>query len=112
MAENFTIERNDASHRFVATVDGMLCVLEYRLRDNVFAIDHTGVPDAVGGRGIAAALTQSALDTARREGWRVRPNCAYSIAYIEKHPQYRDLLALAVVGGEPPPQRGVFFANH
>ena len=93
MAENFRVKRNDVSHRFEATVDGVLCVLEYRLRDNVLAIDHTGVPDAVGGRGIAAALTQAALDTARHEGWRVVPNCAYSVAYIKKHPQYRDLLA-------------------
>jgi uncharacterized protein len=93
MAEGFTVERNDASHRFEATVDGVLCVLDYRLRDNVLTIDHTGVPAAVGGRGIAAALTQTALDAARREGWRVRPNCAYSVAYIERHPQYRDLLA-------------------
>ncbi len=92
MAGDFTVVRNDASHRFEVTVDGVLCVLEYRLRDGVLTIDHTGVPDAVGGRGIAAALTQTALDAARREGWRVRPNCAYSVAYIEKHPQYRDLL--------------------
>jgi len=95
MAENFTVERNEASHRFETTVDGVLCVLAYRLRDGVFTIDHTGVPDSVGGRGIAAALTQTALDTARREGWRVRPNCAYSVAYIDKHPQYRNLLAQA-----------------
>ncbi|MEP7042127.1 MAG: GNAT family N-acetyltransferase [Dokdonella sp.] len=95
MTEVYKVSRNDASSRFETTVDGVLCVLEYRLLDNLFTINHTGVPDAVGGRGIAAVLTQAALDTARHEGWRVRPNCAYSIAYIEKHPQYRDLVVQA-----------------
>lgn len=92
MTQDYTITRNEAQHRFETSVDGVLCVLEYRLHDGVLTINHTGVPEAVGGRGIAAALTRTALDTARREGWRVRPNCAYSIAWLAKHPEYRDLV--------------------
>ncbi|HEY6543945.1 MAG TPA: N-acetyltransferase, partial [Dokdonella sp.] len=42
-----------AERRFEAIVDGAVCVLEYRLRDGVMVIDHTEVPPAVGGRGIA-----------------------------------------------------------
>lgn len=92
MAQDYTIIRNDAESRFETAVDGVLCVLEYRLRGGVLLIDHTGVPAAVGGRGIAAALTRFALDAARREGWRVVPNCAYSVAWLAKHPEYRDLV--------------------
>lgn len=93
MAQDYTIIRNDARNRFETSVDGVLCVLEYRLQDGVLAIDHTGVPDAVGGRGIAAALTKVAFDAARSEGWRVLPNCAYSIAWLARHPEYRDLVS-------------------
>ncbi|WP_345782598.1 N-acetyltransferase, partial [Dokdonella sp.] len=53
MPQDYTITRNDAHDRFETTVDGVLCVLEYRLRGDVMTITHTGVPDAVGGRGIA-----------------------------------------------------------
>jgi Predicted acetyltransferase len=57
-------------------------------------ITHTGVPSAVGGKGIAAALTQVALDTARVNGWRVVPTCSYAAVYIKRHPAYADLLNL------------------
>lgn len=87
------IQQNESAKRFETTVDGALCVLEYRLDDGVLAIDHVGVPDAVSGRGIAAALTKSALDTARREGWRVIANCAYAAAWVKRHPEYAVLLA-------------------
>lgn len=88
-----TIVRNEKASRFESQVDGQLCVLDYRLRDGVLVIDHVGVPPAVGGRGIAAALTRIALDTAREQGWQVLPHCAYAAAWIARHPQYGDLLA-------------------
>ncbi|MEO7757986.1 MAG: GNAT family N-acetyltransferase [Dokdonella sp.] len=89
------VERNEVANRFEIVVDDVLCVLEYRLDGNVLTILHTRVPDAVGGRGIAGALTKAALEAARREGWRVVPACAYSVTYIERHPQYQDLLSRA-----------------
>lgn len=79
--------------RFTAIVDGVLCVLDYQLQDNIMAIVHTGVPSQVGGRGIAAELTRFALDTARANGWKVRPLCSYAEVYMRRHPDYNDLLA-------------------
>ncbi|MEO5624793.1 MAG: GNAT family N-acetyltransferase [Dokdonella sp.] len=89
------VVRNEAASRFEAIVDNEMCVLEYRLDGKVLTILHTGVPDAVGGRGIAGALTKVALDTARQQGWRLVPACAYSLTYIERHPQYQDLVSRA-----------------
>ena len=79
--------------RFTATVDGVLCVLDYQLQGSVMTITHTGVPSQVGGRGIAAELTRVALDTARAQGWKVRPQCSYAEVYMRRHPEYNDLLA-------------------
>jgi hypothetical protein len=55
-------------------------------------ITHTGVPAEVGGRGIASALVQAALETARGEGWKVLPACSYAVAWMQRHPAYADLL--------------------
>ena len=88
-----TIQHNRAARRFETTVEGSLCELDYILKDSVMTITHTGVPDAVGGRGIAAALVQSALDTARSEGWKVIPACSYALAWMHRHPEYDDLRA-------------------
>lgn len=86
------VVQNERASRFEADVDGALCVLDYRVADGVVAIEHVGVPDAVAGRGIAAALMRRALDTARAEGWRVVSHCSYAAAYFAKHPAERDLL--------------------
>lgn len=93
MTEAYAIRRNAAENRFETVVEGQRCVLEYRLEGGVLAIDHVFVPEAVGGRGIAAALTKTALDTARAKGWRVVANCPYAAAYIARHPAYADLLS-------------------
>jgi uncharacterized protein len=82
-----------AQHRFATTVDGEYCQLEYELDRDTMTITHVLVPDAVSRRGIAAALMQSALETARAQGWRVIPQCPYAAYYFEKFPQWSGLLA-------------------
>ncbi|HEY0199292.1 MAG TPA: GNAT family N-acetyltransferase [Rhodanobacter sp.] len=88
-----TIEHDRDAHRFETTVDGVHCELDYTLVAGVMTIVHTGVPDAVGGRGIAAALVRTALDAARNEGWRVVPACSYAVVWMQRHPEYDDLRA-------------------
>ena len=90
---SYAIEHDRVAHRFQTEVDRVPCVLDYLLAAGVMTITHTGVPAEVGGRGIAAALTRSALDTARSEGWKVVPACSYAAAWMQRHPDYADLLA-------------------
>ena len=87
------IKHNTQQRRFECIEDGALCVIDYKLRDGIMVITHTGVPAAVGRRGIAAEMTRFALETARTEGWKVNPVCWYAAAYIQKHPEYQNLLA-------------------
>jgi predicted GNAT family acetyltransferase len=82
-----------AAHRFEVTVDGYVCELDYSLRDGVMTITHTGVPAEVGGRGIAGELVRTALETARREGWKVVPACSYARVWMERHAEFADLRA-------------------
>lgn len=89
----FDITNDHAASRFSIEVDGQRCVLDYILQNGTMTITHTGVPNAVGGRGIAAALTRHALETARSRGWKVRPVCSYAVVYIERHPEYQPLVA-------------------
>ncbi|WP_323000175.1 GNAT family N-acetyltransferase [Castellaniella sp.] len=86
------IRHNEAAHRFEFTEDGQLCVLDYVLDGAVASFVHTGVPAPVGGRGIAADLVRFGLDTARTRGWKVRPVCSYVAAYVQRHPEYSDLV--------------------
>ncbi len=88
----FAIRHDRAAQRFLTEVDGAPCVLEYSLDAAVMTITHTGVPPEVGGRGIASALMQAAVEAARAESWKVVPACSYAAAWMQKHPQYQRLL--------------------
>lgn len=79
--------------RFETNVDGELCTLDYTLEGGTMTITHVRVPDAVSGRGIAAALTEAALSAARASHWRVIAQCPYAAAYVRRHPAWSDLLA-------------------
>ena len=89
---DLTILDNVAAQRFETTVDGQLCVLAYRIRGKTLLLDHTSVPDAVHGRGIAAGLAKSALDSARERGMDVVTSCAYVAVWIKRHPAYANLV--------------------
>ena len=72
-------------------VSGLRCILDYQLIEGVMRIDHTRVPPALEGRGIAAALVQSALNLAREQGWKVYPVCSYVQVYMQRHADSHDL---------------------
>jgi uncharacterized protein len=89
---------NDITHhagasRFEVTIDGHTCVLEYRLAGNVLTITHTGVPAALGGRGIAGQLTEAAFAYVRAQGLKVVPACSYAAGWVQRHPEVADLIA-------------------
>lgn len=90
---SFAVQHDRTAHRFHVEVEGSSCVLEYTLAAGVMTITHTGVPAAVGGRGIAAALMQAAIDAARGEGWKIIPACSYAASWMQRHPADADLLA-------------------
>ena len=90
---NVAVTHNVARHRFEATVDGHICTADYQLRGNVMWMTHTGVPPAVGGRGVAAELVRVALEWAAAQGHSVEPACSYVEVYMRRHPQTQKLLA-------------------
>lgn len=74
-------------------IEGHRCVLDYTLTNNIMTITHTGVPQALSGRGLAGQITQFALEHAKQKGWKVVPRCSYAAVYIQRHPEYASLVA-------------------
>ncbi|MFN7917366.1 MAG: GNAT family N-acetyltransferase [Vicinamibacterales bacterium] len=89
---NVEVVRNDALHQFEVTQEGETAVLTYRETPGTITFLHTGVPEVMEGRGIASRLTVAGLTFAREHGLRVVPLCPFVADYIERHPQYRDLV--------------------
>ncbi len=95
MTEQLNIHHDRTSHQFETTVDGHRAYLAYvDLGKQTLDIYRTFVPDALRGRGIAAVLTQHALDYAAREGYTVIPSCSYVEWYIERQGASSDDLDL------------------
>lgn len=87
------VANNPAAGRFEILTDQGAAILTYRRRGDDLDLMHTEVPRALEGRGYAAALATAALDHARREGIRIIPSCPYVKSYLQRHPEYADLVA-------------------
>lgn len=66
--------------------------IDYSDDGSVRAMPHTFVEPAHRGRGLATALIKEALDRSRAEGLQVLPLCPAIAGYIDKNPDYRDLV--------------------
>lgn len=88
------IRHEPTAHRFAADVAGATAYITYRQSGGrVLDFDHTFTPPSARGGGIASQLTAHALRYARDGGYKVVPSCPYVARYIERHPEYRALLA-------------------
>ncbi|WP_426573161.1 GNAT family N-acetyltransferase [Aquihabitans sp. McL0605] len=65
----------------------------YRMQDGNRVFVHTEVHEDFEGQGLAGKLAEHVLDAARREGILIVPQCPYIRGYIERHPEYQDLVA-------------------
>jgi len=78
------IRHESGCNRFIATVEGHDCFVEYVQQGDVLRIFSTQVAAAVGNRGIAAALTEYALQYAEAHALSIDPVCPYTAAYLRR----------------------------
>ncbi|HNA99439.1 MAG TPA: GNAT family N-acetyltransferase [Marmoricola sp.] len=88
------INEQPAESRYVAERDGVqVGHIEYETEGSVLTLTHTIVPEEYAGQGIASALVRGVLDDLRERGLRAVPQCPFIASWIEKHPDYQDLVA-------------------
>lgn len=81
------------AHRYEARIEGGLAgFAAYRLPPGAIVFTHTEVDPAYEGHGVGGALARFALDDARSRGLEVVVVCPFIRAWIERHPDYADLL--------------------
>jgi uncharacterized protein len=86
------VNHNLGAERFEFQKDGHLALLEYHLSDEKIVFTHTEVPEALSGQGIGVLLACAGLDYARDQSLAVVPLCSFIAGYIQKHPEYRNLV--------------------
>lgn len=78
--------------RYELVEEGKLAFADYRLNGQVMIIPHVEADPALRGKGTAGRLMEGVLKSAREKGVKVTPLCGYAAAYIQRHPEYHDLL--------------------
>lgn len=87
---------NPVASRFEILVDGKLAGWsEYRRSGSTITFIHTEIDGRFEGHGLASVLVRAALDAARAERSSVRPLCPFVRGYLERHPEYQDLVVRA-----------------
>ena len=80
--------------RYEIEVDGELAgFTQFRVNGTVATFPHTEISPEYEGQGLASTLIRFALDDMRARGMTVVPRCPFVRAFIEKHPEYQDLVA-------------------
>jgi predicted GNAT family acetyltransferase len=87
------VRDNATEERFELQTEHATAFIAYHYEGDVLSLDHTEVPEALGGKGIGAALVKGALAIVRGRGQKIIARCSFVAAYIERHPEYRALLA-------------------
>jgi predicted GNAT family acetyltransferase len=83
---------NPEAGRFEVKKNGHLAVLEYQQSDGTIIFTEASVPEVLGGQGIGSRLAVAGLDYARSQSLAVVPLCSFMASFIQKHPEYQDLV--------------------
>jgi predicted GNAT family acetyltransferase len=85
-----SVAHNAALSRYEMKTDHGLAIAVYRQQGDSLVFTHTEVPPADEGKGFASTLMKEALDDTRRRGLKIVPACGFVVAYVRRHPEYRD----------------------
>jgi predicted GNAT family acetyltransferase len=88
-----TVIDNPGAGRFEITVGGKVAgFAAYQRNGSTVSFTHTEIEPRFEGKGLGSTLARSALDATRAEGRSVLPFCPFIRAYLERHPEYVDLV--------------------
>jgi uncharacterized protein len=91
--DEIMVVRNDDRRRYEARLDGeVVGHSRFQLQPGTVIFTHTEVDPAYEGRGVGSHLAGAALDDVRQRGQRVVAECPFIAEYIERHPDYADLV--------------------
>jgi uncharacterized protein len=91
--ETIEVRHNEAAHRFEAGAHEAMSLADYAIEGDRIIFTHTYTPPAQRGRGIAEKLVRAALEFARERHLKVVPACSYVAVFIDRHPEFKPLLA-------------------
>ena len=91
--DELRVEDNPAKHRYEARAgERLLGFVLYRAQPGRITLIHTEVELELEHRGVASQLVAATLDDIRARGLSVVPICPFVRAFIQRHPDYAELV--------------------
>jgi predicted GNAT family acetyltransferase len=87
-----SVRDNPELNRFELDVDGDTALAYYRIDNGVMVFTSTQTPPRLCGQGVASELIRNALEFARARGLKVQADCFFVADYVQKHPEFQNLL--------------------
>lgn len=92
--ENIEVKNNAENQQFAADLNGKKAFINYiKQEDGIFNLTHTEVPPEFEGKGVGSRLVKQTLEQIKAEDAKVIPSCPFVARYIERHPEYKSLIA-------------------
>ncbi len=83
----------DAERYEIRDGDRLLGLAAYQRRGDQVLFTHTEIDPQAEGSGLGGRLVRAALDDVRAKGLQAVPQCSFVRGWIERHPEYGDLVA-------------------
>ena len=84
---------NKEARRFEAEVDGHWAIIEYSVLPNILSLNHVEVEKTLEGKGVATEMAEKVLLQIELRGLKVIPVCPFIKKYIQKHPEWKSIIA-------------------
>jgi predicted GNAT family acetyltransferase len=93
LSEMAQLRDNAAARRLEMDEGGQTVFADYRRSGGRLIIDHVEAPLALRGTGAAGRFMAALAADARAAGEKIVPLCGYAAAWLQRHPDHRDLVA-------------------
>ncbi len=92
---DITVTDAPSESRFEGLLDtGELAgFLTYREVGDIYFLNHTEVQPEYGGQGVGSRIIRGTLDMVRFQNKQIIARCPFVVAFLEKHPENRDLVS-------------------
>ncbi len=91
--EESEVKHDKSRERFFIDIEGDNVHLDYNLKDDKIDLYHTYTPPQLRGRGLAGKVVEFAFKYAKENNLKVIPSCPFIPHFLEKNPQYNELVA-------------------